>query len=168
MLRRAGTFLGGVMMAYALSGCPLTDDYFIDSGGGSFTAGERGGSGPDEPGGGGRDFDPGPRAGEAGMPPMAGMPQMAGPDCVPATERCNGHDDNCNDVVDEQACNSRDKGTSGCAGFVVASRPSHGYMLCGTTPLDYDEAQLACEQQSMRLAWLETKAENDQVTAKVK
>jgi hypothetical protein len=98
---------------------------------------------------------------------MSGMPGMVGA-CVPATERCNGHDDNCNEVVDEQACNSGDNGTTGCAGFVVAERPDHGYMLCTDGPKDYTEAQLACQQQSMRLAWLETDSENRRVSAKVK
>jgi len=167
MLRRAGSCLTGLLLVFGLSGCPVTDDYFIDSGGASSDAGAWGGSSAGLAAGGRAQGGSAPRAGEAGMPPTAGMPTMAGPDCVPATERCNGHDDNCNDVVDEQACNSGDNGTTGCAGFVIGMQPNHGYMLCTTTQ-DYAGAQLACQQQSMRLAWLETRGENDKVTAKAK
>lgn len=169
----------GAVLLVALSGCPVTDNYFVDNGatgsgdaagvgaetsGGTAPApppgGEQGGSGGMEPG-------PGP-VDQAGAPMMsaAGMPP-APPGCMAETERCNGHDDNCNTLVDENACNSRDKGTMGCVGFVLASRPDHGYMLCTTGPKDYAEAQLACQQQDMRLAWLETEVENAEVSALV-
>jgi hypothetical protein len=105
----------------------------------------------------------------AGAPDLgsAGQAGSPGEPCVPTTERCNGHDDNCNDVIDEQACNSVQNGTTGCSGFVLASRPNHGYMLCSGVMRDYSHAQEACAAQGMRLAWLESADENSQISTKV-
>ncbi|HYQ17573.1 MAG TPA: C-type lectin domain-containing protein, partial [Polyangiaceae bacterium] len=148
-----------------------TDSGNGGGGSGAGTGGEPTGNvaGSADAGGTPADPGPGPMGGAAGTMMMmpAGGKKPAMTVCMPATERCNGHDDNCNDVVDEQACNSRANNTTGCAGFVTPSRPDHGYMLCTTTPKDYVEAQAACEQQSMRLAWLESEAENTEVSTKV-
>ena len=178
MLRHLGSAGSCLLLALALSGCPMTDGYFIDAGGaassvaGTQSAGA--GSGGAAAGSaladqGGRQGAKGGMSGGGEKPLLSGGNGNAGSaaTCVAATERCNGHDDNCNDVVDEQACNSKANGTLGCAGFVIASRPDHGYMLCTTIPRSYDEAQAACEQQSMRLAWLESDAENREVSMKV-
>lgn len=104
-----------------------------------------------------------------GSPDLGNAGQAGSPSepCMPTTERCNGHDDNCNDVVDEQACNSVQNGTSGCSGFVLASRPTHGYMFCNGTTRDYSHADEACAAQGMRLAWLESSSENSEVSTKV-
>jgi hypothetical protein len=186
MLNREALLGVAGLLLLGLSGCPMTDDYYIDARLPGASAGDTlaGGAGWGGSGNGG--------GGKLG-PPMAGMVGMAGSmprpmpggsgvggasmdaggmdgssgTCSPSTERCNGHDDNCNDVVDERACNDPANGTTGCAGFVIASRPDHGYMLCPTTPKTYEEAQQACQEQSMRLAWLETESENEEVSAKV-
>lgn len=193
------------LLALALSGCPVTDDYFIDpnagqggSGaeagtdlaslggkeaqpqGGSATAGSSNTAGTgatagtsttggtSNAGGGEAAMGGAPDAPAGGAPGCAAGTEMPCPfACVPQTERCNGHDDNCNDVIDEQACNSNQKGTAGCSGFVLASRPTHGYMLCTGIMRDYSQAQQACAAQGMRLAWLESADENSQVATKV-
>jgi hypothetical protein len=86
---------------------------------------------------------------------------------MPTTERCNGHDDNCDEVIDELACNSTINGTTGCSGFVVASLPDHGYMLCTSGRKDWSHARDACVAQGMRLAWLDSADENTEVSKKV-
>jgi hypothetical protein len=187
----------------ALSGCPVTDDYFIDDHAGAGGSGAEAGTtlasmgGKDvKPQGGTEAAGSGTTAGTGavvaaggsngeggdaavGMAGSADVPAGGAPPCaigtekpcpfacVPTTERCNGHDDNCNEVIDEQACNSNQNGTVGCSGFVLSSRPSHGYMLCTDTMRDYSHAQEACAGQGMRLAWLESAEENSQVATKV-
>jgi hypothetical protein len=158
----------GLPMLLGLSGCPVTDDYFIDaarsapSAGGSVAEGKGGSSALLQGSGGSVSASAGDTpVGDAGAATVL-------PGCMPGMERCNGHDDNCNDLIDEQACNSLDNGTGDCVGFVIAGRPDHGYMLCPKGAKDYADAQLTCKQQSMRLAWLETADENADVAAKVK
>lgn len=192
-------------LALALSGCPVTDDYFIDTNAALGGSGQQGGSGGDgaqggsdvmpqagssaqagggsgavagsdpggatssggteaaQAGGGGAPEGGAPDVGAAGDAGAAGSPSP----CVPTTERCNGHDDNCNDVIDEQACNSQVNGTTGCAGFVLPSQPEHGYMLCTGVQRDYSHAQEACAAQDMRLAWIESSVENQDLATKV-
>lgn len=187
MFARARWLGAAVALLAGLSGCPLTDDYYVDpsltagaaagdraagdagaAGGPTSGAGNaQGGSEPIEPGSGGAPASAGTAAGLGGTGGDANAGASPSPACTPSTERCNGHDDNCNDLIDEQACNNRMNGTLGCAGFVLPSRPNHGYMLCPTTPKTYAEAQRACGEQDMRLAWLETEEENTAVAAKV-
>lgn len=201
MRTRVGLGVASVGWILLLSGCPLTDDYFIDAAGAKAGAGEgskepssgSGGAGRPGPGGGPPDAGgsapggsaPGGSAsggsasgggesggsesgGSGGSVPVAGAGgEASSPDCSLNVERCNGYDDNCNDEVDEKVCNSKANGTTGCSGFVVSGRPEHGYMLC-TGPRNYAEAATACEQQGMRLAWLESASENADVVAKVR
>jgi hypothetical protein len=159
---RAGLAVAGALSIALLSGCPVTDRYFIDTDAVQPGAGEASSSQSGSGGEGGA-----PPAVVAGTSALGGTVAVA-PTCEATTERCNGHDDNCNEVVDEQACNSRANGTLGCAGFVLAMRPEHGYMLCSSNTKDYAAAQKACQQQSMRLAWLETELENSGVSAKIR
>jgi hypothetical protein len=179
-----------MLFGLAVSGCPVTDDYFIEpaavmagtagassssgaqggadaqmagasSAGSSLTSAGSGGNAGTASGSGGAADAPIGGALETGPGGESSMP------CVPSTERCNGHDDNCNELIDELACNSMSSGTVGCSGFVLADRPAHGYMLCTGITRDYAHAQDACQAQSMRLAWLETDSENQEVSAKV-
>jgi hypothetical protein len=164
-------WLGAGLLPLLVAGCPLTDDYFIEDGagvsvlpnGGAMDEGGASSGGASAAGGsnpnGGGELPAG-----AGAPPSEGGAQGT---CSPSTERCNGHDDDCDDVVDEQACNSMPAATLGCWGFVLSGRPDHGYMLCTGTTRDYARAQEACRAQGMRLAWLETAAENAAVAGKV-
>jgi hypothetical protein len=186
-------------LALALSGCPVTDDYFIDANAGlggsggeagtdlasiggkeapaqggsatagsSNTAGTGAAAGANNAGGEAPGMGGAPDAPVGGAAPCGFGTAMPCPlACVPKTERCNGHDDNCNDVIDEQACNSFQNGTTGCSGFVLSNRPTHGYMLCSGAMRDYGQAQQACAAQGMRLAWLESADENSQVSTKV-
>jgi hypothetical protein len=169
-----------LVLVLGVAGCPVTDAYFVDQDRGMPGLGGEGagaGSG-NEPGAGkapvagtpaGGSLNP--QGGAAAEPSTAGVSPGEGggraEPCTPMTERCNGHDDNCNDVVDEQACNSLPVGTMGCAGFIVARDPNHGYMLCSGVTRDYAHAQEACQGQGMRLAWLESRDENAAVSAKV-
>jgi hypothetical protein len=195
LLSRVPLLGGGVLLVLGVSGCPVTDDYYIDAGhgvasgsggdvaeaggtlSGSVTAAAtQGGSaqgsstssagGPAGATGGIADtlLAGAPAAGQAGD----GAAGMASAPCVPTTERCNGHDDDCDDFIDELACNTNTNGTTGCAGFTVAVDPNHGYMLCTGVAKDFTHAKDACAGQEMRLAWLESAAENTAVAAAVK
>jgi hypothetical protein len=105
-----------------------------------------------------------PSMSEAGAAGAGGAP---GPTCAEQIERCNGYDDNCNNQVDEGACNNPQNGTTGCTGFVLQTAPTHGYMLC-TGAKDQSHAKTTCEGQGMRLAYLETSAENSGVATTIK
>ncbi|RYZ08445.1 MAG: C-type lectin domain-containing protein [Myxococcales bacterium] len=174
---RAG-WLALWLLPLLAGGCPVTDDYFIDeSGSGGAGALSSGSAGvPGRPNGGAPDAGGSSFGGETGEsgndageepPSEAGAPAAGGgassATCSPRTERCNGHDDNCNEVIDEQACNSMSAGTLGCSGFVINGREDHGYMLCTEVTRDYAHARDACRAQGMRLVWLESAAENDAV-----
>ena len=171
MAWRAWSLAGASLLLVTVSGCPVTDDFYIEkpasetlAGQTTFAAGGSsaalGGTGASLAGTGGALQDT-----TAGGSPddMAGA---GGAACVPSTERCNGHDDDCDDVIDELACNSMMSGTVGCSGFVLPNDPIHGYMLC-IGAKDYTHAREACAAQTMRLAWLETTAENSEVSKKV-
>jgi hypothetical protein len=148
-------WLGGlvVLAPLALTGCPVTDDYYIEAEQGGTSVGGSAAS-----------------ISSAGTEPQGGVHDVSGTGggagCVAANERCNGHDDDCDDVVDELACNSATYGTVSCSGFVLEGRPDHGYMMC-SNPTTYAEAKAACAAQNMRLAWLESAAENTAVAEKV-
>jgi hypothetical protein len=185
MLARLQVLGGGLLVVLGVAGCPVTDDYYIDagpatSGGtgaqntGETSAGAYSGltagaaAGGSAHGGSGGSVDMllgGFSGGQATEGGALGMP--SGP-CVPTTERCNGHDDDCDEFIDELACNTNTNGTTGCAGFTVASEPNHGYMLCTGTAKDFMHAKETCAGQEMRLAWLESATENTEVAAAVK
>lgn len=174
-----------LLLLGSVTGCPLNDDYFIEpepsggTGAGGSPVLPSGGSSESGSGGvagstigvenGGAPNGEAGQAAEAGAGATAGGTSGAGgaSSCVPTTERCNGWDDDCDDVVDEEACNSPSGGTYGCSGFVIEEGAAHGYMFCNGQTRDYDHAQSSCQAQGMRLAWLESKAENDAVWAKV-
>jgi hypothetical protein len=185
MRRLAGT-LGAAFLLFSLGGCALTDDYYLESqhaSGGEATGGTVGGSGVIPRGGGagnssaqGGGVAVGSSSGgaesmllDAGGANDAGAATGGAPaePCQPSTERCNGHDDNCNGLIDELVCNSNQYGTTGCTGFVIDGSSRHGYMLCTGNPKPWAQAQRTCEGQEMRLAWLETPAENAAVSATI-
>lgn len=67
------------------------------------------------------------------------------------TERCDGIDNDCNSKVDElKACPDK------CTGFTLGG---HGYMVCDLE-LNATKASALCEEQGMRLAWIESADEN--------
>jgi hypothetical protein len=208
-MRRAGLLGASALLLIGLSGCPVTDDYYIQSAhpsltGGADTSGagttgavSNGGSAAlgqagkaqagatGAQGGSAQAGSGGASAATAGDSSMvaAGSPDLGGtaaggaPDaaggaggmapCVPSSERCNGHDDNCNGSVDELVCNSSQNGTSSCFGFVLSEDSQHGYMLCTSKTRNYSQAKQACAGQDMRLVWLETADENNAVALKV-
>jgi hypothetical protein len=180
---RAWLFGASTGMLLGLSACPVTDDYYIEASHVLGAAGETltsettlatGGAGAGRSGAGSGGVDL-VTAG-AGATGGTDVPQGGAPDattgaggasaCVLSTERCNGHDDDCDELIDELSCNSTVNGTFGCYGFVIAGALDHGYMLC-TGTRTYADAQEACAAQNMRLAWLETAAENTEVSKKV-
>lgn len=179
MASRARLALVGLVLLASVTGCPLTDDYFIEPSGSS-DAGS-GGSSVLPSGGSGAAAGTvqvetgGAPSGEAGQAAEAGSGATAAGTsgsggtrpCIPSTERCNGRDDDCDEVVDEEACNSPMGGTFGCSGFVIDGSTSHGYMFCAGQTREYEGAQAGCQSQGMRLAWLESKPENAAVWAKV-
>lgn len=174
MVSRGWLLVLGVASLLGVSGCPVTDDYYIEasrvSAGGALPDGgttpAMAGSPSAEGGTAGNVEVPG----IAGEQPAAGAPALlsagGAAGCTVATERCNGHDDDCDDLIDELVCNSSANGTASCSGFVLPSAPTHGYMLC-TAAKTYAQAQVACAAQNMRLAWLESAAENSAVSKKV-
>jgi hypothetical protein len=92
------------------------------------------------------------RSGAAGSSGAAGRGgATGGAACIPATEICDGLDDNCDGRIDESpAC------PAGCTGFALAG---HGYMYCSTLG-DATAAKLRCTQQNMHLAWIESAVED--------
>lgn len=204
MQRNARYFVAAIGLLVGLSGCPVTDDYYLlpdglDGQGGEVNkagAAANGGSmatGAASNGGGALGGKPAAGSGSGGSPSagagmggniasggvvdaggapdpgQAGMPSGEGgaagttsEPCVPTTERCNGHDDDCDESIDEDAC------LSNCSGFVLASDPEHGYMFCnGARRTNWDNAKKACEDQDMRLAWLTSGAENTAVAQRL-
>lgn len=198
MKQKSALYLvSGVTLTLGLTGCPVTDDYFLlDARSGTSPAGGSGstsGSGPASGSGagaeggtsavagtsasggsGGVDATGGTESGLGGAP-EAGAGAGAGDSggggaagepgtdvCVPSTERCNGRDDDCDELVDEFAC------LSSCWGFVLPLDPSHGYMFCtGPRRAGWDGARKACEDEDMRLAWIETAEENEALRRKL-
>jgi len=167
----------GTFALLGLTGCPLTDDYFIDAGqaggtGGAALSGSGGviaqSSASAPPGGsgslhGGGEAALGATGGSAlgspqGGDATAGGDATTGGTCMPNTERCNGYDDNCNDQVDEDACDS----ALGCTGFTLNLDPEHGYMFCSGHK-NWAQAQTACAAQDMRLASVETSDEGGEL-----
>jgi hypothetical protein len=174
MASRAWLLGSGLLAVIDLSGCPVTDDYYIES---SRVVGDSGSPGTGETmlaSGGSQAGAGGATGGGVGALGGSALVQAGAADrpsggagaCSATIERCNGHDDDCDDLVDELACNSMMNGTIGCSGFVLPDGPHHGYMLCTGTKA-HDGAQAACAAQNMRLAWLETAAENTAVSKKV-
>ena len=66
-------------------------------------------------------------------------------------ELCDGLDNDCDDTIDDDAC------PESCHGIVVDGH--HYYMFCDT-PRGLEAAVDACEEQDMRLAWIESADEN--------
>jgi hypothetical protein len=158
----------GAAHLFGLSGCPMTDDYYVASG--EAAAGSGSSAAPATAG----SLAASGSGGAAGHPGAgahttsdAGAGGTSLEPCVPKTERCNGYDDDCDGVADELACGVQ--GTLGCFGFVLADRGDHGYMLCsGNNKRDFEDAGRACEAQDMRLAWIESAAENSGISEKIK
>lgn len=168
MLPTTSRVLGAAALVLGLSGCPLTDDYYIAPG--ETSSRPSAGSGGSAPTGG---VDAGGSAagttagklGAGGDPKSDGGAPATEP-CVPETERCNGHDDDCDGFADEMACGVQS--TVGCVGFTLAERDDHGYMLCsGSNKRDFEDAGQACQGQDMRLAWIESEPENRGVADKI-
>lgn len=141
-------FSAGSVAVLGLTGCPLTDDYFI--------AGE-----PVPAGGSGGVDAAGGQAGRAFNGGTGGNPGTGGAPCVKRTERCNGHDDDCNGSVDELACNN-----AICTGFVLSPDSTHGYMFCSERKT-WAQAKAACAAQDMLLAAIESVAENSELGGKL-
>jgi hypothetical protein len=193
MQQRARYSAAVVCLLLGVSGCPVTDDYYLLSadaagGGGSSQAGSSAEGGSSSRAGsnsgagqaaqaassnggnaaaGGVASSGSAAAGASPDPSQAGMPMTGeggapAEPCVPTTERCNGHDDDCDESIDEFVC------LSNCSGFVLASDPDHGYMFCNAArKADYDNAKQACEDQDMRLAWLTSSQENAAVVQRL-
>jgi hypothetical protein len=193
---RARYFALGVLLMIGVSGCPVTDDYYLLS---ADEPNAKGGNGEEA---GSSDAGSSSSAGNGGLPSQGGRPADAGSSsgggvtagaaaggdatvseggtgnggepamsdagaggaqpCVESTERCNGHDDDCDDVLDEFVCKPD------CSGFVLPGDLDHGYMYCtGSRKANWTDAKKACEDQDMRLAWLDSASENQAIALKL-
>jgi hypothetical protein len=169
------------LLSFVVSGCPVTDDYYLlpsSSGGAHASSGSSGipsdAGSSNQAGDTGAGFggEPGSLGGSGGRPPLAGAGGLAGtlneaggpsagaggapePECVPQPERCNGKDEDCDSEVDEVGC------AMGCVGFVLGT-PEHGYMFCGGPGrrTQWSSAKQACAEEGLKLAWIETAQEN--------
>jgi hypothetical protein len=180
----------GLLLAVTLSGCPVTDDYYLlpeGSGGGSAGSAVNGGTGATagtetiNPGGGsgaagaggsavgaqpGGGSDGGGSDGTSGAPAggeASGGEAGAGgtTECMASPERCNGRDDDCDGEVDDGVC------PAACVGFVIEAGATEGYMYC-TSREDFSHAREACGTQAMRLVWLQSMTENQAVSEQLR
>jgi hypothetical protein len=96
-----------------------------------------------------------PDAGVVQEAPEAGPPPVV---CEPAAERCDGLDNDCDELVDEgQTCADE------CIGFALAD---HGYMFC-IEAVDRGIGLARCAAEDMKLVWLETPEENFTVVSTI-
>lgn len=146
------------LLALGVSGCPVTDDYYLLSDGPPGAHGaEQAAAGANGDAAGGSAAGPS-RAGSS----TGARPSDGGASCVPTTERCNGYDDDCDEIVDELAC------VTNCSGFVLGDDSERGYMFCtGSRRASWNAATSSCAAQDMRLAWLDSPEKNQAVSAKL-
>ncbi len=162
-----GRLLSAAVLASALSGCPLTDDYYVDpNAGGAGTPGVGGtgsaGLGPDTGGSAGSDMATGGSDGagtgggggdvattggaggsggsEAGTGATGGEAEAGAGGCEPTQELCDGLSNDCDDEIDE--------GADCPAGCTAKTFEGNSYLLCllegGDDTLDYQEASDRC------------------------
>ena len=92
---------------------------------------------------------------DGGVEPDAGSPEPP-VTCEPSDELCDGVDNDCDGVIDSaSAC------PAGCTGFTLTGRV---YMFCSEA-VDRGIALARCGAEDMKVAWIETPAENGAVLA---
>lgn len=96
--------------------------------------------------------DAGPSAQpDAAAPPPPDAGELSG--CVPEAERCDGRDNDCDQLIDETgAC------ASDCAGLLLQGRSA---MYCAGAGHTFAVAQSRCAAEGMRVLRIESAPEND-------
>jgi hypothetical protein len=95
-----------------------------------------------------------PLDGGVETPPLDGPDAgVAPPACVVSTERCDGRDNDCDDLIDEApAC------PTGCRGLTLQASPA---MFCGGAGVTFATAETRCSAQGMRVLRTDSAGRND-------
>jgi len=177
-----------VLLSSLLPGCPMSDNYFVETspGAGGASSGSGGSAGAGDSGGtvgggavGGTDSGGGSDVGgssASGGSDVGGSSASGGSDagaggtagsagCVAELERCDGISNDCdNDIDEDSAC------PEGCSGL---DYDGHAYVLCvassAASGLAWDDASSRCRElgldfgpdAGLDLAWIESADEND-------
>jgi len=107
-----------------------------------------GGSGGDPASGGTGGMDG--SGGSGGDPASGGTGGSGGADCVPEDEICDGQDNDCNQMIDDDACEA------GCAGFLLNGQT---YMYCGESIVGW-QIENRCADNGMIPVRIDSAQEN--------
>jgi hypothetical protein len=141
----------GLLLVLLAAACSSPGHPQPPGGGGNGGTGVTGGSGGEQSGsGGGAGFGAGGGSGGAAVGGSGGTTSG----CVPEAERCNGLDDDCNEIVDDVAVPTQDCGEGACRRtaptckdgkpFACSDLPAPALEVCGNTTDDDCDGKPDC------------------------